>query len=293
MGRSVILENQLSQTYVFDGSPVEQARLLALARRNAANVREMCSQAGLGVGARVLDVGCGPVGAPLDLAEIVGQRGEVVGVDSSAEAVAKAREIVASHGLANVRVVHADIHDMETEAIASDRSFDGAHLRAVLAHQSDPLRTLGRVATLLRPGGMIMMRDMVDDPRYPSFDPPLPLVKRAFELVSAAIRSRGGSVDVGRHLVELCSALGLNVVEARGTFSLNMPAEEPISGMYGMLAAARRTLIDTSLADNREIDELLSALNSARSQHFRTIMGPLIVHVIAHVPQYGREPRLP
>jgi len=153
----------------------------------------------------------------------------------------------------------------------------------VLAHQSDPMRTLGQVARLVRPGGKIMMRDMVDDAGYPSFDPPLPSAGRAFELVAAAIRSRGGSVDVGRRLVELCSALGLRVVEARGTFSLNMPAEEPISGIHGMLAAARRTLVNASIADDREIDELLSALTAARAQQFRRVLGPLFVHVVAQV----------
>jgi SAM-dependent methyltransferase len=243
----------------------------------------MCAQAGVGAGARVLDVGCGPVGALLELAEIVGPTGQVVGVDSSAEAVAKARETVASHGWANVEVVHADIHDPNIVAVTGDRPFDAAHMRAVLAHQADPMRTLRQVAGLVRPGGEIMIRDMVGDASYPSFDPPLPSAGRAFELVAAAIRSRGGSVDVGQRLVELCSALGLRVIEARGTFSLNMPAEAPISGIHGMLAAARRSLVNASIADDHEIDELLSALTAARSQQFRSVLGPLFVHVIAQV----------
>jgi cyclopropane fatty-acyl-phospholipid synthase-like methyltransferase len=94
----VVVESQFSQTYAFESSRAEHARLFALARRNAPTVREMCAQAGLGAGARVIDVGCGPVGALLDLAEIVGPRGEVVGVDSSAGAVATAQETVANRG---------------------------------------------------------------------------------------------------------------------------------------------------------------------------------------------------
>jgi SAM-dependent methyltransferase len=219
----------------------------------------------------------------LDLAEIVGPGGEVVGVDSSAEAVATARETVANRGLANVSIVHADINALDSAAIAGDRPFDAAHMRSVLIHQSDPMRTLERVARLVGPGGKILMRELVDDKRYPCFDPPLPTIERAFELVSAAVRSRGASVDVGRHLVELCSNVGLSIVDARGTFSVTAAAEEPILGFHGMLASSRRTLTEAVIAEDDEIDELLNLLTAARSQQFRSVIGPLFVHVIAQV----------
>src|SRR5262249_14268936 len=129
-----------------------------------------------------------------------------------------------------------------------------------------------------------LMRELVDDRRYPSFDPPLTSLERALELVFAAVRSRGGSVDVGRHLVELCSALGLSIVDARGTFSVQTPAEEPSLGPHGLLASSRRTIVNASIADDHQVDELLGDLMAARNRQFRTVHGPLFVHVIAQVP---------
>jgi hypothetical protein len=51
-----------------------------------------------------------------------------------------------------------------------------------------------------------------------------------------------------------------------------------------MLAATRQSVIDASIADDRQVDELLNALAAARGQDFRTVLGPLFVHVIAEVP---------
>src|SRR5689334_18143551 len=98
----------------------------------------MCARAGVGPGARVIDVGCGPVGALLDLAAIAGSRGTVVGIDSSAAAVDTARAVLARRGLDRVRVVHGDVTAAGAAALADAGPFDAAHVRFVLVHQADP-----------------------------------------------------------------------------------------------------------------------------------------------------------
>lgn len=58
--------------------------------------------AGIGAGARIVDIGCGP-GLPLQLlADAVGPEGHVVGVDQSDEAVETATAL--SAGKANVEI---------------------------------------------------------------------------------------------------------------------------------------------------------------------------------------------
>jgi ubiquinone/menaquinone biosynthesis C-methylase UbiE len=101
----------------------------------------------MGEGARVVDVGCGLIGALLQLAEIVGPQGTVVGVESSAGAIETARGIVARSGHANVGLVHGDVNALAPPAIADDRPFDAAYMRFVLIHQVDPSATLRRVCS--------------------------------------------------------------------------------------------------------------------------------------------------
>src|SRR5215467_3822206 len=118
---------QLASTYVLEASDAEHARLIRGAQRGAAAVRELCARAGLGPGAHIVDVGCGPVGALVELAEIAGPRGRAVGIDSSAEAVATARALVSRKGLHSIRVVHGDIHTLDPAATLSNGPFDAAH----------------------------------------------------------------------------------------------------------------------------------------------------------------------
>jgi ubiquinone/menaquinone biosynthesis C-methylase UbiE len=56
----------------------------------------------------VIDVGCGPGGILELLAERVGPRGRVVGLEVDPVHVAMARELVAEQGLTNVEVIQAD-----------------------------------------------------------------------------------------------------------------------------------------------------------------------------------------
>src|SRR5262249_21236871 len=163
-------------------------------------------------------VGCGPIGALLELAEIVGSQGTVVGLDSSAGAIETARGIVARSGQGNVRLVHGDVNALAPAAIADDGPFDAANLRFVLIHLGAPAARLRRVAALLRPGGHILVHDYVEDARFPRYDPPVLASEGAFDLLMATRRRRGAAADVGRRLPRLCEEAGLRVVDARGAF---------------------------------------------------------------------------
>jgi ubiquinone/menaquinone biosynthesis C-methylase UbiE len=115
----------------------------------------------------VVDVGCGPIGALLELAEIVGSPGTVVGVDSSAGAIETARGIVAQSGQANVRLVHGDVNALAPAAIADDGPFDAAYLRFVLIHLGDPAATSSYTTTSKMPASPATIR------QYPPASGPL------------------------------------------------------------------------------------------------------------------------
>jgi len=78
-------------------------------------------------GWRVLDCGCGPVGALAVMAEMVGPEGQVVGVDFSEAAVQRARSIATTLGLENVEVRVGDVHDIGAEPLGG--AFDLAYTR--------------------------------------------------------------------------------------------------------------------------------------------------------------------
>jgi SAM-dependent methyltransferase len=268
---------------MLDASDAEHARLIDIARRTGDIVRELCALGDIGEGARVVDVGCGPIGALLDLADIVGPHGTVLGIDSSEGAVESARAIVAREGLNHVRVVHADVHQLDGDALLGGDRLDAALLRFMLVHQPDPATTLRRVAALLRRSGRILVFDMVEDPRYPHYDPAVPASERAWELLYAVGHARGAAVGTLDRLPSVCEEAGLRVLTARGTFWVQTPAAEFLTITRQTLQGARRSIVGLGLATETGIDELMEALADAGQQEFRGVLGPLSVLCIAEV----------
>jgi SAM-dependent methyltransferase len=87
-----------------------QGRMLAPATQTILQV------AGLDRGMRILDLGCGAGDVSFVAAELVGATGEIIGVDQSADSVAKASARARARGQANVRFTVGDIHEPATAA---------------------------------------------------------------------------------------------------------------------------------------------------------------------------------
>jgi SAM-dependent methyltransferase len=104
----------------------------------------------LSPGQRVLDVGCGSGVFLPQLADRVGSRGHVVGLDHAAAFVEVARSRVAD--LQNVTVEGGDALALPF----ADASFDAAHCERVLMHLSDPLRAIREMRRVVKPGGWIV-----------------------------------------------------------------------------------------------------------------------------------------
>ena len=111
-------------------------------------------QLGLVEGQRLLDIGCGSGDAALALAEDLGDTGELVGVDVSAEMLRVAR---AKAQAARCRV-RFDVGD----ACALDEpngSFDAVRSERTLQWVATPQVAVGEMVRVLRPGGLVSLID--------------------------------------------------------------------------------------------------------------------------------------
>ena len=129
----------------------ELARLEAQGAAIAPATRMIFAEAGIQPGMRVLDLGCGPGDVTFVAAGLVGPGGSVVGIDHSAEALARARLRAEQRGLAQVQFVEGDINDP-----APGGPFDAIVERLALWLVPDPAAVLRRQATVLRPGGLVV-----------------------------------------------------------------------------------------------------------------------------------------
>ncbi|MEH3075858.1 MAG: class I SAM-dependent methyltransferase [Quadrisphaera sp.] len=105
-------------------------------------------------GQDLLDLGCGPGTITADLAARVAP-GRVVGLDAAAGVLEEAAALAERRGLA-VEWVVGDALALPFE----DASFDVVHAHQVLQHLPDPVGALREAARVLRPGGLLAVRDV-------------------------------------------------------------------------------------------------------------------------------------
>ena len=157
-------------------------------------------------GQRLLDVGCGPGTITLDLASRVAP-GEVVGIDASAEVIDDARRSAATAGR-GVRFEVGDAYGLAFE----DDAFDVVHAHQLLQHLADPVGALRELRRVLRPGGILAVRD--SDYGAFTWSPASAALDRWLELYHPVTRRNGADADAGRSLLAWVRAAGFSGVEA-------------------------------------------------------------------------------
>jgi SAM-dependent methyltransferase len=102
-------------------------------------------------GENVLEIGCGTGATTVPLAEAVGQRGLVVGVDLSEPMLAGARQRVAESLLGNISLTQADAQVHRFEA----GRFDLITSRFGVMFFADPVAAFSNLLPAARPGGRL------------------------------------------------------------------------------------------------------------------------------------------
>ena len=121
-------------------------------------------------GCRVLDLGCGAGRDVYLLSQLVGETGEVVGVDMTDEQLAVAQKHQVWHsekfGFDNVRFIKGYIEKLDELGLGAE-SFDVIVSNCVINLSPDKSSVLEGVFRLLKPGGEFYFSDVYADRRIP------------------------------------------------------------------------------------------------------------------------------
>lgn len=137
----------------------------------------------LQAGQTALDVGCGPGTDLPALAERVGDRGTVIGVDRDPAMLAQARE--RTNDLHRVEIREGDVHALPVEPGTVDR----AKIDRVLMHVAEPVEALAQLHRATRPGARIGLAE-------PDWDT---LIVDAEDLETSRAFTRYTTAEVVRH----------------------------------------------------------------------------------------------
>jgi SAM-dependent methyltransferase len=188
--------------YVLGHSAQELERLSAQARHFEPFTRQVFQTAGVIPGMRVLDVGSGVGDVAFLAADLVGDKGSVVGSDRVPVAIATARARAVGMGLRNVTFCEGDPGEM-----AFDQPFDAVVGRFILMHAADATAMLRRLAGHLRHRSLIVFIEPAWS--YVRSQPLASLYERCCRWIVQTLRVAGVETDMGIKLYPTFVAAGL------------------------------------------------------------------------------------
>jgi SAM-dependent methyltransferase len=231
-------------------------------------------------GLSVLDVGCGPGTITADFALLVAP-GEVVGIDASAEVVAKAAGSAEAASLANLHFEVGDLFALDYP----DGAFDVVHLHQVLQHLGDPVGALVALRRVLAVGGVLAARD--SDYSAFTWAPADPLLDRWMELYLAVTARNGHDACIGPRLMGHALEAGFGSVEVSS--STWTYADPEARAWWGGLWADR---VRFSRLGEQAVGYGLSSseeLASIAAAWLRWAEAPDAVFVVPHVEILARD----
>ncbi|WP_024658746.1 class I SAM-dependent methyltransferase [Pseudomonas syringae USA007] len=220
--------------YLLGDSPQELKRLTLQARPLRPITARLLSESGLAKGMRVLDLGCGPGDVAILAATIVGSSGEVVGIDCSEEAVALATYRASLSGLQQIKFQTCDIYDFLDISL-----FDFVIGRYVMVHQADPTAFLRKSASLVRPGGVLALHEVLLSEPLMDSSPKLPLLSDAGRWILTALQAGMPNHSCAERMIEHFFEAGLPQPQ--------LSCERPIGGgedslLYGWTSETLKSI---------------------------------------------------
>ena len=186
----------------------------------------------------LLDCGSGPGSTTVGFADIVAP-GRVEGIDIDPAQVECARALAERRRVENVRFQAASIYDLPFEGDL----FDAAFAHTVLQHLSDPVAALKEMHRVLKPGGIIGLRE--EDWGSFVIHPSSPLTRETFDLFHGDWQLNGGNPFLPRQYKELLRKAGFR--RSRMTASLITKNAEDGTEVLGQMIAP--LLLEPEFAD--------------------------------------------
>ena len=188
--------------YALGHSEHELQRLTRQGQAFEPFTRQLFEEAGISPGMSVLDVGCGSGDVSFLAVDLVGPRGEVVGVDRERKAVDWADARAGSRGIRTVNFVEGDPAEMEF-----GRQFDAVVGRLVLMYYPDPVDTVRKLMRHVRPEGLIVFQEIDLENAYSL--PVAPLFERSMTWIKQTLSGTGARIQLGLELYPVFVAADL------------------------------------------------------------------------------------
>jgi ubiquinone/menaquinone biosynthesis C-methylase UbiE len=254
----------------------EIARLGLQHRLWKPRVDDAWRRAGFAAGQTLLDIGCGPGWATLELATLVGPTGRAIGIERSRRFLDAAAALATERDVTNCEWHEHDLDHGELPV----RDADGAWTRWVYAFVQDPRGLLARTARALRPGGVLVVHEYVD---YRSWQ--LVPEREEFEWfvreVMASWREHGGEPDIARRLPAWLAEAGLELREMRAITEAARPSDPLWAWPDAFVRVGLQRLVDLGRVDAARAEQVWGAFRESQSSPGAFLLTPAVLEIVA------------
>ena len=233
-------------------------------------------RAGFTVGQHLLDVGCGPGYASIDLAGIVGRKGKITAVDRSPGFLDTLRKRAASASLGNITVIE---QDLDTGALPTVDA-DGAWARWVFAFVTRPRDLLRAIHGALKPGASLVIHEYFDYAEW-RISPRTPQFEDFVQSVIASWRATGGEPNIGLDLMDWLPKEGFEIRELRPIVDIITPRDFIWQWPSSFLEVGMARLVTLGYLTEDKATETRDAFRRVEADPDTRMITPGVLEIIA------------
>ena len=234
-------------------------------------------------GVKVLDCGCGPGFTTFELANYLGTKSRVIGIDlaekylgalESRFAAEKSRGAKSRLAKIETRKAHIDSFDL------NETGFDAAYARWIFIFLKDPEAAIRNIAKHLRPGGLFMLQEYVDY-RTMALHPSPPDFRKMVEAIITSWAAHGGDANVASRLPAMLGENGFEIVSLVPQARVARPHQKIWQWPDAFLRNYIPILARDGFITDGEAKTCLTALENARTNESAYSVGPMVLDIIA------------
>ena len=233
-------------------------------------------RAGFTVGKTILDVGCGPGFAAMDLAEIVGPTGRVIALDRSRRFL---DALAARCDRDHLTQVDARLIDLE-ETEWNIQNVEGAWGRWVFCFLRRPREVLARLTASLRRGGVLVLHEYFDYATW-RMAPRCPELEEFVGAVMQSWRAEGGEPDIALEIPRWLGELGFDIQSVKPIVDVVPPSSYVWQWPRSFLDVGLRRLVDIGRVPQQRAAEIRQAVAARESDAHTVMFTPAVLEIIA------------
>ena len=231
---------------------------------------------GITTGQTLIDLGCGPGYATVDLAEIVGPSGRIISLDKSRRFLDALESTRLQRKLNNIDSIEIDLNEGQLPSMKAD----GAWSRWIFAFVKNPRRLLTQVAERLKPGGVFIIHEYLDYSTWRVL-PQSPEFEEFVREVMESWRAEGGEPDIGRELPIWLNELGFELRILKPIVDVVSPSSFIWQWPKAFVDVGLKRLVDLGCISHEQSLKVSAVFASREASPHSLVVTPVVLEIIA------------